>query len=158
MKRARGYTLIEILVVLVVIGIIVSFARLGGAFNSPERSLEALAQREAGRIRARCDEAELSAQDLGFLVTKESISVMQWVDDAWRQQPDSLQPFGDQVRLSVEKNGVLLPAEQIDGPALVCTASGEFTPFALEFSHPAAARRARISGTADGVLTLSMKE
>ncbi len=53
----RGYTLIEILMVLVVIGIMVSFAQLGGAFSSPERTLEALAQREAARIRERFQRA-----------------------------------------------------------------------------------------------------
>lgn len=154
---ARGYTLIEILVVLVLIGIVVSFARLGGAFNSPERTLEALAQREAARIRERCDQAELSAADFGFLATSRALSVLRWDGEKWLQEANSEAFYGDQVSIKVEKDGVLSDPDALSGPALVCTATGEFAPFGLEFSHPSAPQRARISGTAAGELTVGLR-
>jgi len=154
----RGYTLIEILMVLVVIGIMVSFAQLGGAFSSPERTLEALAQREAARIRERCDEAELRAQDIGFLVSKSSISVLRFVDAKWQQEAGSEVNVGVNVSLRVERDGDWADSGALAGPAFVCTASGEFTPFALEFSSTKTPRSALIRGSGNGVLNVSLSE
>jgi general secretion pathway protein H len=156
--RAAGYTLLELLVVLVIIAIIVSVAQLGAAFDSPERTLQTLAEREAGAIRERCDQAELSSEDVGFFIDPSGLRAMRFGDGAWQQDTSVFAPFGAAVELTIERDGARLKPNELDGPAIVCTASGEFTPFALEFAHAGSVNAQRIDGDSSGALRVSQRE
>ena len=126
----RGFSLLELLLTLVIVGLIVSLAGL--SINSGGRSYEidAAVKQFVGLARYALDEAQLSGVDAGLLLSlrKEqgadiySYEWLQrglsgWQSSAWFEQdvygPRDI-PFGVQVLLEVEQDDTLLRDELTD--------------------------------------------
>ncbi len=153
---ARGFSLIELLVVVVIVGVIALAATLsivGGA----QRQL----QREAERFQAlagqACEQAELGGREIGIVVASTGYSFLLLAGSDWQDFPDDAElrrrswSDGMRVELSREGRGVDLSAATGTTPEIVCFSSGELTPFALTLALGDAPRY-RVSGREDATL------
>lgn len=158
-RRQSGFTLLEMVVVLALIGVILGFARLslgGGAGARLEQDARTL----AAALRLAQEEAVLDGRELGLCLAAEGYQFRRLVDRRW--QP--LAPAGalrarrlDGERLSLRIDGqpVAVPDRlgQVDRPQVFLLSTGEATPFCVAM----AARRQdawQVCVTGDGAVDL----
>jgi len=155
MSRSAGFTLVEILVVLVIIGTIVSVAFLSFGLLADDKSLEREARRMSALIDLVTDEAMLQGRDFGLEVLSGGYRfveldplINQWFevtgDDMMAAR--TLEE-GTELELYIEDHRVLLHAtasdterKEKDGdrdltddymPHILILSSGDVTPFDL---------------------------
>lgn len=153
---ARGFSLLEIMVVVAIIGIFVGVTVLSTDLVSFERRLEQEAQRLGTLIGFGTDEALLQTQDFGLLVARDGYHffIYDYELDDW--VPYVVGPFDerrldedmqlslriDDAEVSLETLAEAFPAEwslpleeeDLDGmpkPQIALLSSGEITPFQL---------------------------
>ncbi len=163
--RQRGFTLLEIVVVLVLVGIITSFALLSVSADHTRDLVESEGQRLAALLRYNRDLASLSLRDRGLLISDAGYTLLerrgqQWVpaDDGPRGR--ATLPAGLRLQLNVEDlPKVLQQADEDDDkrereakPQVWIFSSGEFLPFELELADAAEEHRFILEGTAAGKL------
>ncbi|HEY5604682.1 MAG TPA: type II secretion system minor pseudopilin GspH [Gammaproteobacteria bacterium] len=159
--RSRGFTLFEILVVVFVIGVIVTFGSLSISQHS-DRYVEDEARRIHHLIRLATEEAVLSAQELSFLITNKGYSFAQlegpkWepiVDDRFFRQREF--PENLKVKMKVYDEDVSLtnPEKPVQ---IYLLSSGEVTPFTLVLSGESSVEYT-ITGNLTGQITYQQPE
>lgn len=151
-RASPGFTLLEVLVVLAIVGIIVSFAviSIGG-----DGRLE-LAEREAKRLAARVDlagdEAVLRGRELGVRFSDRDYRFLMLETDAWIPLADdpvfAPRPLEAalRLRLRMEDREVALGPAETDAPApqVLLLSSGERTPFTADFLTEVGGSRVRL--------------
>ncbi len=154
-------TLIEVLVVLVLIGVVLGLASLSAGLGGPAARAEEEARRLAELIRLQCEEALLMSREFGLHLSADGYRFSVWDGEAWRRR-ESARAFADHLlapplSLSAAVDGRELALESLDEelPQVVCTSSGELTPFWIEISLPDGESAYRLAGTLDGSLTLN---
>ena len=134
-----GFTLIEIMVVIVIIGVILSFATLSIGSGGLEQKLEQEAQRLASLLQLASEEAIMQSQEMGISFESEQyefyifpIQKQQWQKLTARNifRPRTL-PIGIQVELHSEGE-LIIPNDINATPQLAILSSGEFSPFPFE--------------------------
>ncbi len=138
--RGRGFTLLEILVVVLIIGIVLSLATLAFRDDTAER-LQTEARRLAALITLASQEAVLQGREfaLAFAPGDYRFQVLEeakWVDVRdtvlrQRRLPEDITAF-------LEIEGETLPATPEDKdqpPRVYLLSSGEVTPFTLTLKH-----------------------
>ncbi|MGV6858515.1 MAG: type II secretion system minor pseudopilin GspH [bacterium] len=140
LHHQQGFTLLEIMVVLVIMGIMVSFATLGLG-SSPEKPLGEEAQRLQARIQLAAENAVLEGRDLGIGVYKSGYLFFELQDDEkWAslagdpQLRETKLPEEMEAQLSLEGSEIVMPGKPPEKPQVFILSSGESTPFSLEFS------------------------
>lgn len=161
-RQARGFTLIEVLVVVIIVGVVVGAATLAIS-GSGSRELENAARRAEVRIRLACERALFSGQDLGFSLRDGALSFGYVLPDRWlrvQDTPDEAlreRTIGDAIAITVSRDGLPLLAEAADDadkPQFVCYASGELTPFELTMAREGVVEQWRLQARLDGKLEL----
>ena len=146
LNRARGFTLIEILVTLVIMALLAGLASLSVGGTSHRQALDEV-ERLAGVLSFASDEATLQGEEYGVQLTDDGYSVLRfdaenetWTDATERQLAPHTLPgsvrmeysLGEVARLPRRKaspsNG---EPERL--PEILVLSSGEITPFKLEF-------------------------
>jgi general secretion pathway protein H len=167
---AAGFTLVEVLVVVLIIGIMLTFATLSVGDRAAADTLDTEARRIEQLFRLAQEESELKGYEIGFLHTQEDYQFLvvnndgRWMPIAEgplrpRQVPQLLS-----LRLRVDGRPVP-PAQQnaADGaqgdapppePQVLILSSGEFTAFALDLEAAGLPGGYRLSGTLLGRLEL----
>ena len=164
LRQARGnagFTLLEVLVVLLMIGIILGFATLSVDLGGRERLLEQEAKRLQALLSVAQEEAILENRSLGLRLEADGYQFYQ-LDEAERWQvveaDDSLRPrqLPALMRLSVEIDGLAVKTgdEEAVMPQIALLSSGELTPFRCVFQFSDEARSYQLEGTASGQLRL----
>lgn len=160
--RARGFTLLEVLVVLAIIAVLAGIAALSvGGVGS--RRVENAARRAEALVALACERAALTGRDMGIAVLADGLRFGYLAAQGWQPVGDDPadplrpRPIGESVRLGLERDGAQVePA--LDPPAapqLACFGSGELTPFRLTIEGEGEAVRWRLDGALDGTLTLA---
>ncbi len=134
--KARGFTLLELLVVLVIVGVMLSFAVLsvgdGGA--------AARVEREARRLAAVTDlggqEAVMGSRQLGLRFSAHAYRFVRLDGDHWKalDRQGALGPhrLADGLDLTLEVDGLAAKGAGADAagrPQVLLLSSGERTPF-----------------------------
>jgi general secretion pathway protein H len=156
-RSARGFTLIEILVVVVIVGVLAAALTIAVAGGS-ERQLSNTAEQFQALLGQACSEAELSGREVGVVLAADGYAFRRLDGTTWRdfERDNALRerhwPAG--LRFDATRDGrPLEPASAVrSAPQLVCFSSGELTPFALTLALGDASVRYRIRGGDDGSL------
>ncbi|WP_394373276.1 type II secretion system minor pseudopilin GspH [Marinobacter xestospongiae] len=139
---ARGFTMIEILVVLVVVGLLAALAIVNLGGGSQLRELKNEVQELYLLMQTASEQAVLNNQELGLVMEEEGYRFVLYDDlnGEWVGQPErlfrprqwpewlvaTLQAEGDAPRLASDEDKLR--------PDLVFFSSGETTPFEAEFT------------------------
>jgi len=164
----RGFTLIEILVVLVIIGVIVSFAVLSFGVLGKDSEVQEESERLVAILTQAREEAALQGRDLGLRLEPASYEFMSleprrggWetiTDDDLLRRRDL--PEGVTMRLWLESREVILETPRKDDrkqvetptPQVIVLGSGEIVPFDLEIAREGGGARWHVAATVEGQL------
>lgn len=150
--NARGYTLIEILIVIVIISIVASVATLSIHFNR-NKQIEGLANQVTDLILLAENDAMMRSQVLGVGFTANTMQFFEWDEkkNVWQPAPEkNFQPkklLEDlSVTLSINSNDVPL-----DGtPQLIISPSGDLPAFTLSLGNKNQAPLYQVIGEDNG--------
>lgn len=157
-RRRSGFSLIELLVALVIVGVVLGAVLLSSG-GSVERTLQNAAERAEMLIVSACERAVVTGVDVGFRVEPDALRFGYLRANGWQPLGDD---SSDELRPRVLAAGVTLKAwrdgveiDPGDDPAnahFACLASGELTPFELSLAAGEQAPVWHLSGRIDGSL------
>ena len=165
---AKGFTLIEIMVVLVLIGVIASLAVLSLAGTEADPAKDT-AQRLSATLQSLRQEALFRQKDYGVAITPDGYTILEWTGNDWtsppaedlnmRSQYTLPEGHGLELELLVDgRDGFEDPAQGGTSaslvPDLMLLSTGESTEFELALYHPASGSRWRIVGDVVGQIAL----
>ena len=164
----RGFTLLELLLVILIIGIILSFAALSiGRGN--ERAIEDEMKRLAGLIELAAQEATLESHELAVQFNGNKYEFLTFKDNKWVRiaGDDTLRPrtLPEEMRLTVriEDEPVNLgthTSQETENvlPRIYLLSSGEITPFQLILKDTTANREGansyQLNGSINGKIEM----
>jgi general secretion pathway protein H len=137
---ARGFTLIEIMVVVLIIGVMSAGLLLSVSLTGRDRELEKESDRMLALINYAREQAELQTREYGIIFQDDNYEFVSYDvhRQVWRSifEDDALQlrrlPYGLDVKLKVETRPVVLkkPADAKDKtPNVMIFSSGDLTQF-----------------------------
>jgi general secretion pathway protein H len=157
---ARGFSLMEILVVIVILAVVAGAVSIAIAGAGGERALTREAERAQALIEFACERAQLSGQPIGISLSRAGYRFSRFEREVWLpDREETLRarnwPPNLSVALSRDDLAVRLGDDFPERPQLLCYASGELTAFRLDLALPDLAHRYRIDGQGDGHVLLT---
>ncbi len=171
--RNKGFTLVEILVVVVIMAVVISLAVLSIGVTGRDNQLDQESRRLQALIDLLHERAVLEGRDFGVRVqpTAYEFVVYDTFHDVWRRFDEENQyrhrdlPKGISFQLQLDQQTVVLKAVDkaltggaADAPQLAIAASGEGTPFRLILLRDATQARAAVTGDALGKTSLETSD
>jgi len=175
--RSAGFTLLELMVVLVLIGIIISFAVLSLGGDKISELMEQETRRLATLLELAADEAVLRGEELAVNFTDDGYEFLLLQEDGgWQSSGEDglLKAYklpGDiELRLEVEGeppelNAMKVAEQERDGeqddslePQVFILSSGEMTPFAATFLSLQSEYRYHLKATVFGKVSWEVEE
>ena len=150
-----GFTLIEILVVVVILGVLAAAVTIAMAGSGGERQLEREAERLQALLGYACEHAQIGGRAVGLSLVAGGFVFSQQNGDTWKpfaegELRDRQWPANLRAELSRDGKRIEIPPQPPEVPPVICFASGELTPFRLELALPDLALRWRLDGSLDG--------
>lgn len=143
LKVARGYTLIEILVVVAIISIVSGVALLSIHSHSQTR-IETFAKQLTQKLRATEEQALLQSTILGVLLKHRNLQFYHYAANDWQSWPTQFS-VPDDIKLRLQT-----PTDNTQTPQIIFSTNGDSTPFILSINN-----RYKIIGETSGTITLS---
>ena len=134
-QRQRGFTIMEIIVVVAVISLIASAILLNTNFNRPADRLETHVEKLAKTLTLLLQEAILNDANYAISLLPNGYTVLQFNGETWSEPEDrfilSLKVTGSDYRDELTINQRLVVPVKADElqPHILLLASGETTPF-----------------------------
>jgi general secretion pathway protein H len=167
--RNKGFTLVEILVVVVIMAVVIALAVLSIGVTGRDSQLDEESRRIEGLLDILHERALLEGRDFGLRIepTGYEFAVYQPDRERWLALNDEQEfrhrnlPKGVTFQLQLDSiNVVLKPVERNalndqppPPPQVAIAASGEGTPFRLTLTRDATQARASVDGDAFGKIT-----
>jgi general secretion pathway protein H len=162
--RSSGFTLLELLVVLVLVGIIFSFAMLSLRGDDLAELVEQETRRLGTLLELVSDEAVLRGEEMAVHFSDTGYEFLILSGDRWQAQEDDrlLQsrslPADIEIRLEVNGDSPGLAAadkedEETLTPQVYILSSGEMTPFSATLQSPQSNTRYHLSASLLGEVT-----
>ncbi len=164
LRRASGFTLLEVLVVIVIIGIIATMAVVSIRVLGGDHEMDQEARRLRAVLSQAREDAMLEGRDVGFRVDTTGYDFLrydtrteQWqvvVDDPLLRERTL--PDGLEASLYMEAREVRLPSRSTDdeqaptAPQIVVLASGDLVPFEIRLARLGTDETRRIEGRVEG--------
>jgi general secretion pathway protein H len=149
----KGFTLLEVLVVVVLIGIMLTVAIPRLYRHNPESMLDEEAKRLARKIELAGQEATMKSLQLGLLIKADAYQFLRFENNKWVDyDQDVLQKYKlkNEVSMDLALEGlpIKIGSEQKkDAPQILILSSGEYSPFEIIF---------RNRGKTDSFVTVSV--
>ena len=168
MRRAPGFTLLEVLVVLIIIGIITSMAVVSTRVLGGDHEMDQEAERLYAVLGQAREDAMLEGRDVALRIDARGYDFLR-LDrrtDQWELVADDpllrerTLPEGLEASLWLESQPVQLHARNAPTgrvpavPQLIVQASGDLVPFDLVLTRTGTEERRRVTGRPDGTLEL----
>lgn len=139
---ARGFTLIEILVVIIVVGLLAALAVVNMGGSGQAREMENEVREIYLLMQTASEQATLNNQEIGLRLLEDGYQFVvfdennrEWVEQGQRMfRPRSLPEWLELTPLIEDGLPTLAGEEDQLEPDLVFFSSGEVTPFELEFT------------------------
>lgn len=154
-----GFTLIEILVVLVILTIIVTAAAISVGQKLTQYHAKTIASQLKTVIPLVAQEALLQSATYGLMVTEHQYQIFQFTHNNWQPLSQPLfrksNPTAD-INLALELNGNLVkmpPNVSPPAPQILFSNSGDVTPFILLITTRHGTVIYKIQGDANGIIT-----
>ncbi len=161
-----GFSLLELLVVIVIISILFTFTTLAIRGTSPEERIQTEALRLDRLLQLALEEATLKGQEYGLEFSPDSYRFLLYVDQAWLplEQDKLLRkrslPENMEFELEIEQIDVLIEDDAVDTdtededkprPQVFLLSSGEITPeFSVRLVMPGVETSYIVSATVNG--------
>lgn len=163
--RVRGFTLLEILVVMVIIAVMTTLGVLSMGTLGQDRQLDAEVERYADVVAAALEQAVLEGRDFGVYFAPEGYQVYVYAAERqrWETVPDDriyeqhALPEGLEMRLELEGRQLQLGTDRPDTPRtpqVLVYSSGDVSPYVLALSREESTHAVRITGAPDGTLEI----
>jgi len=168
--RSRGFTLVEILVVVVIMAVVISLAVLSIGVTGRDSQLDEESRRIEGLVDLLHERAMLEGRDFGLRIepTAYEFVVYDPTHDRWltltQEQEFRHRDLPKGVTLQLELDSVVVVLKPIDrnlesdepppAPQVAIAASGDGTPFRLTLLRDATQAKASVDGDAFGKTTL----
>jgi general secretion pathway protein H len=163
-QGASGFTLLEVLVVVVIIGIIASMAVVSTRVLGGDHEMDQEARRLSAVLGQAREEAMLQGRDVGLRVDARGYDFLVYDNrnERWRLADDDLLlrerllPDGLEARLWIESRELKLPSRAAPTelapatPQVVVLASGDAAPFELRLERAGTREQRAIVGRVDG--------
>jgi general secretion pathway protein H len=166
--RSRGFTLVEILVVMVIIAIIVSMTVLSMGTTGRDEQLDQESRRIEALLGLLHERAILEGRDFGMRIEPAAYEFVFY--DTYRNRWAAIDqdkefrrrdlPKGVSFQLQMDSQAVVIKAvdrnlksDALPAPQLAIAASGEGTPFKLTLQRDSTLTKAAVDGDATGKLS-----
>ncbi len=164
--RGAGFTLIEILVVIVIIAVLSTVAMLSVGVLGQDRGLDTEGERYTDVVAAALEQAQLEGRDFGLHFTGSHYEVLTYVmrRQRWESVPDDRLyathelPAGVSAHLQIEGKDIQLDDDKpgvMHVPQVMLFSSGDASPYKLVFAREGSDATWRVAGEADGTLTVT---
>jgi general secretion pathway protein H len=168
-RRAPGFTLLEILVVVVIIAVMTTLGVLSMGTLGTDRAMDTELERYADAVEAALEQAQLEGRDYGVRFLPGSYEVYAYAPDRqrWEIVPEDRLyerhelPEGVQLRLEIEGKVLQLGAEPPTAPKVpqvVLFASGDVSPYRLLLQREGIDRVVTVDGRPDGTIEIRRPE
>jgi len=157
-RKQRGFTLIELMLVTLLMGLVASAVLFTVDSSEPQKKLKRQAQKMAALTELALDQATMTGRDYGLVIAANSYRFVELFEQRWQPLNDDLlieQQLKD-AQLVMSVDGFVWSPEQIDFsssqlfeerevdieqdqkerqhiPQVLILSSGELTPFKVEF-------------------------
>ena len=150
--RSAGFTLLELLVVLLLIGFVLSFAVINIGAHSSAEQLDQETQRLQSLLRLASDQAVMQARTHGVRMRADGYAFVARRPVGWQRLEEApLQPRHLDPAVTLHPPAAA-PDTDADAPTLWLFPDGQITPFQLELT--AGAERRRLIGVQNGEIRI----
>lgn len=136
--QQKGFTLLELMVVLVIIGSLLGMVTVAYQVDDDEEAIKLDAQSVKLFLQHQIDQSWLDGKTLGAKISAREISLLEFDldNEAWRETGFKWVPDAEQVEISLllsdtEKKGDIANSSLAREVDLAFVASGEYSPFEL---------------------------
>ena len=151
-KRQAGFTLVELLTVLVIIGLMTSAVVMTLPREKP--AIDAQAQTLTSSLNAASQSSLVTGRPFAFGLSKDQFAVFEFEDGEWVQR--QLMDRPDALSVDLRKNDIRIKLSEEIVPVVVFEPTGLSTPFSLTLTQ---GRRTEVlSSTGDGRVILERPE
>jgi general secretion pathway protein H len=153
----QGFTLIEVMVVIVIIGVLINFVTISIGRNSPQDQLKTEAERLSSLIGLASEEALLRSAVIGVDISEDEYSFLRLEEGVWQAMDDNLfraRQLPEGMEFKIASTQLVGEDEEEDIPEIILLNSGEMTPFELKLSSDRIESYYRLTGDEMGERTL----